>query len=111
MLLSPGNQHDIVCAKLVVGSCRPKSVAGDKAYDSDDFRRWLRARRIRPVIPGKSNRLRKIRHSRPLYRDRHKVENFFCRIKSFTSIAFRFEKNDETFLAMVQLAMIKDWLR
>ena len=43
---------------------------------------------------------------RGYYRGRHKVENFFCRIKRYRRLSTRYEKLAFTFLAFVQLARI-----
>ncbi len=45
------------------------------------------------------------------YRYRNLVERFFNRIKHFRAIATRYEKRDDNFMASVQLASIRIWLR
>ncbi|RME73545.1 MAG: IS5/IS1182 family transposase, partial [Verrucomicrobia bacterium] len=40
---------------------------------------------------------------------RHKIENFFQRIKELRAIATRYEKLASRFLALVLLASICDW--
>jgi transposase len=110
-VLSPGHAGDITWAQATVGKHRPKQLLADRGYDSNPFRRWLRNRRIRPVIPGKKNRKVPIRHDRQAYRRRGKVENFFSRLKQWSGLALRREKSDECFLALIHLFAIKDWLR
>ena len=39
------------------------------------------------MIPGRSNRKRKIVYGKMRYRDRHLIENAFCRIKDFRRVA------------------------
>ncbi len=46
---------------------------------------------------------------RGYYRWRHKIENFFCRLKRHRRISTRFEKLAVTFLAFVQRAALRDW--
>jgi len=46
-----------------------------------------------------------------LYRYRNLVERFFNKIKYFRAIATRYDKLDDNFLASVQLASIRIWLR
>jgi transposase len=41
-----------------------------------------------------------------LYRERHRIENLFARLKAFRRIATRYEKLHSTFSAMVSLACI-----
>jgi hypothetical protein len=40
---------------------------GDKAYDSDAFRKSLRRDGIKPVIPGRANRKNRIRYDREAF--------------------------------------------
>jgi transposase len=50
--LTPGNLADITMAVPLLGSvAAPKRLIADKAYDADTLRRWLKERRIEPVIP------------------------------------------------------------
>lgn len=46
-----------------------------------------------------------------LYAERHKVENFFQRIKRFRRIALRCEKTVSSFMGFVFLVSALDWLR
>ena len=46
-----------------------------------------------------------------LYRYRNLVERFFNRRKHFRAVATRYDKRDDNFLASVQLASIRIWLR
>lgn len=46
-----------------------------------------------------------------LYRYRSLVENFFSELKHFRAEATRYDKRDDNFLASVQLASIRIWLR
>jgi IS5 family transposase len=51
-----------------------KELLGDKAYDSNSFRKPLRKDGIRPVIPGRSNRKKRIRHDTQAYKGRNVIE-------------------------------------
>lgn len=46
-----------------------------------------------------------------LYAERHKVENFFQRIKRFRRIALRCERTLTSFMGSVFLVSALDWLR
>ena len=46
-----------------------------------------------------------------LYRQRNLVERFFNKLKHFRAVATRYDKRDDNFLASVQLASIRIWLR
>jgi transposase len=64
-----------------------------------------------PVIPGRSTRKRRIVFDKARYRDRHRVENAFCRIKDFRRVATRYDKLAANFLSTVALAvLVAFWL-
>ncbi len=94
---------------------RPKRLAGDKAFSVGRVRDWLRARRIKPVIPHKDNE--KARHDarvkfdREAYRRRAVVEQCIGWLKECRRIGTRFEKLAVNFLGMVQLAVISRCLK
>jgi len=49
-------------------------LLGDKAYDSDEFRKSLRRDGIKPVIPGRANRKKPIRYDNEAYKGRNVIE-------------------------------------
>lgn len=59
-----------------------------------------------PVIPGRSRRKRPVRHNRTRYRDRHLIENAFCRLKDFRRVATRYDKLAANFISAVALATV-----
>ncbi len=107
----PGGLADVKAARESWPKLRGHTAVADKGYDSDEFRRQLRRRGSGVCIPTRSHRLRPQKHHRGYYRQRHKVENFFQRVKRFRRIGTRYEKTDVCFLGFVQLAAIIDWLR
>jgi IS5 family transposase len=72
LILTPGNTADCTvgpaCVSLLDGIAE---LLGDKAYDSNSFRKSLRKDGIKPVIPGRSNRKKRIRHDKQAYQDRN----------------------------------------
>ena len=81
-------------------------MLADKGYDADTLRRTLRQAGAVPVIPGRITRKRPVRHDRARYRDRHLVENAFCRLKDFRRVATRYDKLAANFLSAVALAAV-----
>jgi IS5 family transposase len=73
-ILTPGNTADCVmaqdCVSLIPGV---KQLLADKGYDSDAIRAFLKKRGIKPVIPGKANRKKKIRHDKKAYKGRRRA--------------------------------------
>ena len=81
-------------------------LIADKGYDANAIRKSLRQAGKVPVIPGRFNRKRKIVYDKARYRDRHLVENAFCRIKDFRRVATRYDKLARNFLSAVALAIL-----
>ena len=59
-----------------------RRLLADRGYDADWFRSALKTRGIVPRIASKSNRIAPIPHVRTLYRQRHRIENMFGRLKT-----------------------------
>ena len=81
-------------------------LLADKAYDADHWRTWLASRRIRAVIPNKSNRREPHLFDAIRYKDRNAIERMFGRLKDFRRIATRYDKKAENFIAGICLAAI-----
>ena len=112
LLISPGNDHDVTCAAaLLEGLDRRAVVIADKGYDADSVRSCIRDQGAIPNIPNRSNRKRKFRWNKAIYRQRNHVERFFNKLKQFRHIATRYEKLGANFFAFVKLASVRIWLR
>lgn len=86
-------------------------LLGDKAYDSNSFRKSLTADDIKPVIPGRANRKKPIRHDKQAYKGRNVIERCYCRLKDFRRIATRYDKLARNFFSSVCLvAAVAYWL-
>ena len=110
ILLSGGEAHDCPSAPRLI--CRTKAarkLLGDKAYDSAPLRQWLEARGTRAVVPNKSNRKQPFCFDRKAYRQRHRIENAFCRLKDFRRIATRYDRLARNFLASVCIVAAIVW--
>lgn len=94
---------------------KPKKLAGDKGYSVQRVRDWIKARGIEPVIPHKDNE--KARHDpavtfdKQTYRQRHVVEQCVGWLKEYRRIGTRFQKLAVNFHGMLQLAMIRRYLK
>ena len=86
-------------------------VVGDKGFDSDKLRHDLEQLGARHCFPSKSNRKKQRRLNKKLYRQRYRVENFFCRLKRWACASTRRDKLALHFLALIQFASVIDWLR
>ena len=108
--LAAGQRHDLYAVEPLLRHLRGHRAVADKGFDADTFRTKLSRQRTRICIPPKRSRRRPVAFHRGYYRSRHRVENFFGRIKRHRRISTRYEKLALTFLAFVQLAAILDWL-
>ena len=96
---------------LLAGLTNARYVLADKGYDDNALRKMLRSVSIVPVIPGRRNRKRAIAYDKQRYRDRHLIENAFCRIKDFRRVATRYDKLARNFLSTVALAtLVAFWI-
>jgi transposase len=82
MLLSKGQMSDSKGAALML-SAMPKAqqLLADRGCDADGFRAALTKRRIAACIPSKSNRKIATPYDARLFKQRHKIENMFGRLK------------------------------
>jgi len=105
MLLSEGQMSDYKgAAQLINALPKAKALLGDKGYDADWFRAALIARGITPCIPSKANRKIAIPHDPVLYRQRHKIENMFGRIKDWRRVHTRYDRCAHTFMSAICIA-------
>ena len=92
-LLTPGEAHDLVGSDVLLTDLSAGAVIADKAYDADDrVVQPLKQAGIEAVIPPRSKRRTARNYDRELYKARHLIENFFCKLKHFRAIATRYDK-------------------
>lgn len=84
-------------------------LLADKGYDADWFRKALLDKGIEPCIPSKKNRKHQIPHDKKLYKQRHKVENMFGRLKDWRRISTRYDRCSHTFFSAICIAAIVIW--
>lgn len=96
------------CVSLIPGV---RELLADKGYDTDAFRAYLKKQKIKTIIPGKSNRKKRIRYDKQAYKGRNVVERCFCRLKDFRRIATRYDKLARNFFsALCFVATVAYWL-
>ena len=87
------------------------ALLADKAFDADKrVIEPLQAAGITPVIPSVPGRSIRRAYDRDLYKQRHLIENFFCKLKQFRAVATRYDKRAVNFLAGIYAASILIWL-
>jgi transposase len=92
LCLTEGQMSDHIGAKLLYPMLPNHNCAmiGDKGYDSDEYRAALQAKNIMPCILPRRGWLIPANFDANLYRQRHKVENLFARLKDWRRIHTRY---------------------
>ncbi len=80
VLLTGGQIHDSVVVTELFRNIQAEHVIADKAYDVNAILTEIENRGAIPVIPPKKNRLKKPFYDKHLCKERHLVENSFCKI-------------------------------
>jgi len=107
MLLTEGQQNDHKgAATLLPDLPAATQMLGDKGYDSDAYRAALIARGIAPCIPPRAKRKNPATYCKSLYKQRHKVENMFAKLKDWRRIATRYDRCAHTFFSAICIAAI-----
>jgi transposase len=105
MLLSEGQMSDYKGAALMIEPLpSAKAMLSDRGYDADWFCNAVIAKGIEPCIPSKVNRKIPIPHDRTLYRQRHKIENMFAKLKDWRRIHTRYDRCAHTFICAICIA-------
>lgn len=88
----------------------PMWVVADKGYASDAFRERIWDMGARPAISTK-RRDAPVACHKWAYRCRHLVENLWARLKEWRAVATRYEKTATSFLAVIHIAAVADWIK
>jgi transposase len=88
----------------------PEAVAGDKGYSASELRNWLQEREIEAVIPYRDDEMGDHEYDREAYRERPMIERTINRLKRYRRIATRYDKLASSYLAMVTITCILEWL-
>lgn len=108
--LTAGQKADCQSAIGLLEGQRANAVVADKGYDTDSIRAFIRSKKMKVVIPGRSHRKRRYRHDKKLYAQRNLIERCFGTLKRFRRIATRFDRNDSHFMSFLYLACSLLWL-
>jgi transposase len=90
---------------------QPERLLADRSYDADPLRLDLLMRGTTPVIPSKANRREPWSHDADDYRLRNRIERRIGHLKQWRRVATRYDKTASSYLAAVQIAAIRMWLR
>lgn len=73
---------------------------------SDDYRAALEAKGITSCIPPRKGRKAPAEFCKIQYKQRHKIENMFGRLKDWRRIATRYNRRADFFMAAITIATI-----
>jgi transposase len=99
----PGNRYDTIGVAPLIEGITFGALLGDKAFDANWIVEELGQREAKVVISQMPQRLSPIDIDLEMYKWRHLIENFFCKLKEFKRIAMRACKTDKSFEALIYL--------
>jgi transposase len=102
--LLPGQRFDTVGVPPLIEGVEFGALLADKAFDSNAIIADLDKRGAKVVISQHPRRTSLRSIDNEMYKWRHLIENFFCKLKEFKRIAMRADKTDQSFKAMIYLA-------
>ena len=99
--LLPGQRYDTIGAAPLIKDVAFRGLIADKAFDTDAIIADLNERGAKIVISQHPRRSKPLDIDLDVYKWRHLIENFFCKLKEFKRIAMRSDKTDTSFTAMI----------
>ena len=103
-VLLPGHRFDTVGVAPLIDGLTFEGFIADKAFDSNSIIADLNERGAKIVISQHPRRASPLPIDAEIYKWRHLIENFFCKLKEFKRIAMRADKTDQSFAANIYLA-------
>ena len=102
-VLLPGQRHDTIGVVLLIKGVEFDGLIADKAFDANWIIAELNQRGAKVVVSQTPRRKQPIKIDKDVYKWRHLIENFFCKLKEFKRVAMRSDKTDTSFAAMIYL--------
>ena len=110
VFLSGGQEGDAPAGEALIEEVLAhegvEAAGGDRAYDGDAIRALSAAAGKEAVIPPRSNRLRPAHYDKQKYKQRHKAERLFGKLKGYRAVATRYDKRAAMFLGNVLAALL-----
>ena len=104
--LLPGNRYDTIGVEPLIHGIDFGGLLADKAFDCNWIIDELNERGATICISQRPQRLEPVEIDLEVYKWRHRIENFFCKLKEFKRIAMRSDKTDESFSAMIYVVAL-----
>jgi transposase len=103
-VLLPGQRFETAGVPPLIDGATFGALIADKSFDSNAIIAELDMRGAKAVISQHPRRIQPLKIDQEMYKWRHLIENFFCRLKEFKRVAMRADKTDQSFAAMIHLA-------
>ena len=103
-VLLPGHRFDTVGVAPLIQGIEFGGLIGDKAFDSNAIIADPDERGAKVVVAQHPRRTAPLDIDAELYKWRHLIEDFFCKLKEFKRVAMRSDTTDHSFAAMIHLA-------
>ena len=101
--LLPGQRYDTIGVEPLIRGVEFAGLIADKALDANWIIEELNERGAKVVISQRPKRRAPLFVDLDIYKWRHLIENFFCKLKEFKRLAMRSDKTDTSFAAMIHL--------
>jgi transposase len=101
--LLPGQRYDTIGMAPLIKDTEFGGLIADKAFDANWIIAELNKRGAKVVISQRPKRKAPLEIDLDVYKWRHLIENFFCKLKEFKRVATRSDKTDTSFAAMIYL--------
>lgn len=105
LLLTEGQMSAQGAVLLFFSLPGAKALLGDRGYDSDWFRAGLVERGIEACIPPLRHCKVQHHYDEQLYRQCHKIENVFARMKGWRRVATRYDRCAHTFMSAISITI------
>jgi putative transposase len=103
--LAEGQANDHKTAAAILDHLPPaRFLLADRAYSSAAFRQALTDRGVTPCIPPHAKHRFQHTYDPSLYKQRHRIENLFARLKDWRRIHTRYDRCAHTFLYAIAFA-------
>ena len=105
-VLLPGQRFETAGVPPLIEGLAFEALIGDRSFDSNAMIADLNARGAKVVIAQHPRRTKPLAIDEEMYKWRHLIENFFCKLKEFKRIAMRADKTDQSFAVIIHLAAV-----
>jgi transposase len=102
-VLLPGQRYDTIGVAPLIKDVEFGGLIADKAFDANGIIAELTERGAKVIISQMPHRKAPLAIDKDIYKWRHLIENFFCKLKEFKRVAMRSDKTHTSFAAMVTL--------